>query len=115
MLYKDRTKSLELFIFKSLNRRMDLTEKDKQYYWNLEKGYEGERHLDLLTEKLECDCLVLNDLRLYLNNTTFQIDTLVITGETIYVFEVKNYEGDFYYEGERIYEISPRSATRLFN
>ncbi|GER68495.1 hypothetical protein BpJC7_11410 [Weizmannia acidilactici] len=104
MLYKARTEPQELLVFQSLDRRMELTEKDKQYYWNLKKGFEGECRFDSWTEKLECDCLVLNDLRLSVNNTTFQIDALIITGETIYLFEVKNYEGDFYYERERLYK-----------
>ena len=39
-----------------------------------------------------------------INNTTFQIDTLIIISETIYFFEVKNYEGDYYYESDRLYK-----------
>ena len=63
---------------------------------------------DALTEKLQCDCLILNDLLLKLNQTIFQIDTIIIFPETIYLFEVKNFEGDFYYEGDRLYK-KPKS------
>ncbi|MET3697195.1 nuclease-like protein [Bacillus oleivorans] len=103
MPYKARTESNEIQILRVLNSRMSLTENERQHYFNLKKGYEGEVMFDFLTEKLQCDCLILNDLLLQQNNTTFQIDSLIITSETIYVFEVKNFEGDYYYESDRLY------------
>lgn len=104
MPYKSRNESAELLILKSLNTRMNLSSKDKQHYFNLKKGYEGEVIFDSLTEKLQCECLILNDLLLKTNNTMFQIDSLIIISKTIYFFEVKNYEGDYYYESDRIYK-----------
>jgi len=59
---------------------------------------------DTLTEKLQCECLILNDLLLEINNTTFQIDSLLILQEAIYFYEVKNFEGDYYYESDKIYK-----------
>ena len=47
-----------------------------------------------------------NDLLLEEGNTTFQIDSSVIVQDTILVFEVKNYEGDYYYEDERLKKIN---------
>jgi Nuclease-related domain len=108
MPYKSRTESDELLILNFLNIRMSLSDKDKQHFFNLKKGYEGEKIFDSLTEKLQCECIILNDLLLKLNNTMFQIDSLIITSETIYFFEVKNYEGDYYYESDRLYK-SPKS------
>lgn len=98
MLVKSRTVSMEMKIYQSLNARMTFLEKEKQYLWNLEKGYEGECMFDALTEKLEGDYLVLNDLLLQHNNTTFQIDSLIITAGSAYLFEVKNFEGDYIYD-----------------
>ncbi|HSU79021.1 MAG TPA: NERD domain-containing protein, partial [Candidatus Angelobacter sp.] len=69
MPYKSRTKSSELLILKSLNTRMNLSVKDKQHCFNLKKGYQGEVEFDLLTEKLQSDSLILNDLLLKFNNT----------------------------------------------
>lgn len=105
MLYKARTKSNELQIMQSLNDRMNLSSKDKQHYFNLKKGYMGELMFDVLMEKLQCECIILNDLLLKSNNTLFQIDSLIITSNTIYSFEVKNYEGDYFYDSNRIYKI----------
>ena len=98
MLVKHRTIPLELRIFLSLNTRMKLGEKDNQYFWNMVKGYEGECKFDALTEKLEGDYLLLNDLLLKHNNTTFQIDSFLITKGSAYLFEVKNFEGDYVYD-----------------
>ncbi|WP_428910232.1 nuclease-related domain-containing protein [Niallia sp. Krafla_26] len=87
---------------------MELSPKDKQHYFNLKKGYEGELMFDSLTEKLQCECLILNDLLLKLNSTLFQIDTIIIIPEMIYLFEVKNFEGDYLFENERLYK-KPKS------
>ncbi len=101
MLVKSRTKSMEMHLYLSLGARMTLLEKEKQYFWNMEKGYEGECMFDALTEKLEgCNHLILNDLLLKHNNTTFQIDSLIITPRYAYLFEVKNFEGDYIYDAQ---------------
>ncbi|MBM7584460.1 hypothetical protein JOC86_000997 [Bacillus pakistanensis] len=104
MPYKSRSEPAELLILKTLNTRMNLANKDKQHYFNLKKGYEGEILFDSLTEKLQDECLILNDLLLKLNNTIFQIDSLIIHSEGIYLFEVKNFDGDYYYESDRLYK-----------
>ncbi|WP_319003662.1 nuclease-related domain-containing protein [Sutcliffiella horikoshii] len=90
---------MEMQLYLALNARMTLLEKEKQYLWNMEKGYEGECMFDALTEKLEgSNHLILNDLLLKHNNTTFQIDSLIITPRNAYLFEVKNFEGDYIYD-----------------
>ncbi|WP_461182434.1 nuclease-related domain-containing protein [Virgibacillus kimchii] len=110
MIYKPRTKPKKLIILELLNQRMDLSSKDKQYYFSLKKGYEGEMLFDTFTEKLQCDCLILNDLLLEVSNTTFQIDTLIIMQEKIYFYEVKYHEGDYYYEKDKLYK-KPRKEV----
>jgi hypothetical protein len=106
MAYKSRIESCELLILRILNRRMGLTAEEHQRYLNLEKGFKGEVQFDLLTEKLQSECLILNDLLLEVNNSKFQIDTTIIFQETIYPFEVKNYEGDFIFKPDRLERIS---------
>lgn len=98
MTNKPRVIPYELTILKHLTTRMNLPAKDKQYYSQLGKGFEGENKFDEWTEKLQCDCIILNDLLLKVNNTTFQIDSLLITEGKIYFYEVKNYEGDYLYD-----------------
>jgi hypothetical protein len=106
MPFKARTESHELLLLRILNTRIKLTEDVQKYYLNLEKGFRGEVQFDLLTEELQSDCLILNDLLLEVNKTKFQIDTTIIFPETIYLSEIKNFEGDFYYEADIFYTSS---------
>ncbi|MEY2192871.1 nuclease-related domain-containing protein [Neobacillus sp. BF23-41] len=105
MSFKDRIEADEIKILRFLNSRMKLAEKDKIRFRNLVKGFEGEVMFDSLTEKLQCPSYILNDLLLETNNGKFQLDTVMITQDPLYLFEVKNYEGDFYFEGDRFYAL----------
>lgn len=107
MIVKNRIEPIELKLLRYLNGRKALTEKEKNYYLNLEKGFAGEQQFDeWIKTNLTMGWLVLHDLLLDYNHTVFQIDTLIISPELIYLFEVKNYEGDFYINGDRWYAIS---------
>lgn len=79
MIVKTRTESRELSVFRALNSRMDLSPKDETYYSNLEKGYQGEILFDEWLESVVEGGLILNDLLLEMNNTLFQIDSVLIT------------------------------------
>lgn len=103
MLGKPRYESDELQLLRSLHARMDLPEKEVNYYWNIQKGYEGEQRFDGWLMNLPDDWIVLHDLLFESNNTLFQIDSLLLSPGTIYLFEVKNYEGDYYLENNRWY------------
>lgn len=98
MPYKTRTESKEIKILRVLHTRMNLSENDKQHFFTLKKGYEGEVMFDRMTEKLQYECYILNDLLFKVNNTTFQIDTLIIFSGRIHFYEVKNFEGDYFIE-----------------
>lgn len=99
MPFKKRTESEEIKILRLLNTRMALLADFKQHYINLVKGYEGECMFDSVLERAELDCkfFILNDLLLEIGTTTFQIDTLLITENSLILFEVKNYQGDYVY------------------
>jgi len=102
LFYKPRTESQELAILKSLNNRMNSPEVNQTFYTK-NKGFEGELLFDTWLEKLECPCLVLNDFLFQVNGQFFQIDSLVIVNNRIYVFEVKNFEWDAYYNDKNFY------------
>lgn len=68
---------------------------------NIQKGYEGEKQFDALFENSPDHWLILTDLLLDYNNSKFQIDTLVIATINIYLFDVKNFKGDFCIEGDK--------------
>ncbi|RXJ03037.1 NERD domain-containing protein [Anaerobacillus alkaliphilus] len=101
MVIKERCESEELLLFRQLYLRMELSEKDKQHYFNLEKGYEGELAFDHMIDHQRSNCLILNDLLLEINNSLFQLDKVLIAPEKVYIYEVKNFEGDYYFESDR--------------
>ena len=97
MIFKPRTETPELRILRSLKNRLPSPTTNQTYY-NLNKGFEGEILFDKRIENLTCPCLVLNDLLFRVNNQTFQVDSLMILNNQLHVFEVKNLEGDYFYE-----------------
>lgn len=103
IIIKPRTESDELKTFRCLNYRYELTEKEKRYYENLEKGFEGELKFDKRISKLTNNFLVLNDLIFEHNNREFQIDSFLISQHIGYMFEVKYFEGDYYTKDEHFY------------
>ena len=98
MFLNNRTVSNELRTLRSLNARTTLSKKEFQYYLNLERGYKGECWLDKRLEVLPEQVLILRDLTYEVNHTTFQIDTLLIFQEKLYLLDVKNNDGDYYIE-----------------
>lgn len=106
MLKKSRQLSDEIKILRILKAKGELTEEEKQHLYVLEKGYEGEVMFDALTEKLENENLVLNDLLLESNHSTFQIDSSLIYQKTFYLIDVKNYEGDYCFKPDGFYTIN---------
>ncbi|MBY0121438.1 nuclease-related domain-containing protein [Bacillus sp. S/N-304-OC-R1] len=100
MNFKKRREPEELTELRYLNKRMNLSEADRNQLAHSEKGYKGELQFDEWMKKIPDDWLILNDLLLESNSTLFQIDTLVISPETMYIFEIKNNEGDHYLEGD---------------
>ena len=105
MLLKARTESEELKILRSLNTRMELPDKEKFYYYNLEKGYEGELQFDQLSETIHEERYVINDLLLEMSSSHFQIDSLIISQEAVHLLDIKNYEGDCYLEQDKLYNV----------
>lgn len=96
IIMKSREKSKLMIGLEFLNRRITLTEKEKRLLLNLEKRFDGEKEFDeRIKTYLSNEIIVLNDLLLVNNGTTFQIDSLIITSETIYIYEVKNYSGNY--------------------
>ncbi|SDJ26529.1 Nuclease-related domain-containing protein [Natribacillus halophilus] len=88
-----------------------MTLPDKQHYLNQEKGFAGEQQLDIWLEDLTNDCLIVNDLLLKHKQQLFQIDTLLIFSNKIYLFNVKYYEGDYYTEYDKWYVMSGKEVN----
>jgi hypothetical protein len=115
MSYKARIVKEELKILRFLNARMSISETEKKNLYRLEKGYEGEVMFDSLTEQLPDEKLILNDLLLVVNGTKFQIDSTIIVQSKIHLFEVKNFEGDYEYEGGHFQTHSENEISNPFD
>ncbi|MBT2643723.1 NERD domain-containing protein [Bacillus sp. ISL-41] len=106
MFIKNRSESEELRMLKALNPRMELAAKEKQYYFNLKKGFEGEVIFDGYLKRIVIQSLILNDLLFEQNQSHFQIDSLMISQSLTYLFEVKNFEGEYYFDGDTFRKIN---------
>ncbi|WP_066191371.1 nuclease-related domain-containing protein [Gracilibacillus timonensis] len=112
MIIKPLEKSKELRIYQALQDRLPFSSQDKTTLQNLQQGYQGETQLEsLLTERLSPSVLLLNDLYLQLGTTTFQLDSLIITGDTIFLLEVKHYAGNHKYEEKNWYKLPHQEIT----
>lgn len=100
---KARTKPRTLLMRERLARRMMLEGKEEETLWQQGKGFTGECRWDEWLQLLRCACLILNDLLLEIRGTTFQIDSLLLVGNKLYLYEVKNYQGNYYYEDNRMF------------
>lgn len=100
---KERCESEELRMLRSLDRRGSLKEDDVRYLSNLEQGFEGEVAFDRwLGEWMSGECVLLGDLLLELNHSHVQLDTVLVGMRRAFLFEVKNFEGDYVLEGDRL-------------
>lgn len=58
---------------------------------------------DKLTINLQEERYILNDLLLEVNNSYFQIDSLIISQGVIHLLDIKNFHGDYYFESDKLY------------
>ncbi|WP_409254288.1 nuclease-related domain-containing protein [Bacillus sp. SCS-153A] len=102
-MMKERMESEELRVYRSLNVRKTLNAKEKHHYAGLEKGFEGEKLFDEWLKPVLGNRILLPDMQLMPSTTYIQIDTILLTSKPIYLFEVKNLEGDHIFEDGNIH------------
>jgi len=100
-------------VYKALRSRKVFTEEDKALYVSAKRGYDGElKFYHFLKEVSSRDPLLLHSLSLESNNSKFQIDSLLLNDQSIYLFEVKNFSGDYYIRNNNWYA---RSGNKEIN
>ncbi|MEH7387063.1 nuclease-related domain-containing protein [Bacillus sp. JJ1521] len=115
MIIKNRNVPKELVLLRFLQGRMKVSEKTENQIISLEKGFIGEKMFQQRMTKLTLDCLFINDLLLETNNTHYQIDSLLFTQPKIHIFEVKNYEGDYLFDGDCLRLLSGKEIKNPLN
>ncbi|WP_282035387.1 nuclease-related domain-containing protein [Metabacillus indicus] len=98
---KDLRESKELLMYRKLNARKNLNAEEAAHHLNLEKGFEGEKQFEAWLKLHQGNGIILSDLLLETNQTTYQIDSLYLSPQKIYLFEVKNFEGDYHLDKDK--------------
>lgn len=119
MIIKERTKSVTTHVMESLYCRGRLDEKRQKEYRNAIKGLEGERRFDEVVASTVTNGYVLNDLMLKDGTSLSQIDSLIVTENSVHIFEIKNYTGEYTYKEEEMHSpygfIIPSPTTQITN
>ncbi|MGP4041791.1 nuclease-related domain-containing protein [Gracilibacillus sp. D59] len=102
MMLKERKKPLELQLYDVLSKRKELSNAERKKYQRLRRGYEGECVFDSFVDAQTGSFYVLHDLQLIFYEKFFQIDSVIITNNTMYIFEVKNYLGEYYFNNDAL-------------
>lgn len=98
MIGKKREYPKEIMILEAIVRRFPpddfkKAEFEKKLY-RKRAGYKGEKTLDYFLEQVDhSQMVILHDLRIPINGTHFQIDTLIITPYFLLIIDSKNYAG----------------------
>ncbi|MGG4491528.1 nuclease-related domain-containing protein [Metabacillus idriensis] len=90
---------------------MELAASDQKLRENLESGYEGEKIFDGWIEHTG-EGLILNDLLFVTGGSHYQMDSLYIAPQKIYLFEVKNLSGDHFIEKEEWISCTTKSEIK---
>lgn len=99
-----------LLIYETLLSRKVLSPKEKQQYERIQKGFDGEWKLIHYLNKMKPDNIFpLFDCLFEVNGQEIQIDCLLLTNDTIFLLEVKNFTGDYYFENGKIYSLQTRN------
>lgn len=111
-IIKERKESHWLLGLTYLAERGALSQESRLELLNQQKGLEGERRFDsLILQQLKGDALILNDLLLTYAGKTCQIDTLIVTGDKMILYEVKNYKGNFTLNRGQLQTVSGRTLN----
>ncbi|MGN8646649.1 nuclease-related domain-containing protein [Gracilibacillus sp. HCP3S3_G5_1] len=105
MITKPRRKSHELTTYEILSKRKQLNEEEKQRYQSLAKGFEGEVMFDQHLDKVEGEHIILKDLWIY-HSKYCQIDTILLKNGKIFLFEIKNFNGEYYWQDDKVFMLN---------
>ena len=112
MLVKPLMKPNELKVFEALEERLPFSNDEKLFFHQLRQGYLGEQYWEnLLVKRVEKSFFIVSDLRLQVSNQSFQIDSLLISNDRLYLLEVKHYTGDYIFEETRWFKIPSKEVS----
>lgn len=96
-----------------LKPRIKFSPENELRLTQLEAGYIGETIFNkMLENQLSNHYFPLFDLLLKSDGNIFQSDCLIISNDTIYLYEVKNYQGNYYFQDDRWYRLRNQTEIR---
>ncbi|AZB42790.1 NERD domain-containing protein [Bacillus sp. FJAT-42376] len=103
MIVKERGTPIRILKLQALLRRLRKNHpKRKQIQEDLSKciaGYRGEHSIDYYLQQLSGEKYsILHNIHIPFNQNSFQIDTLIITNQCIFILEVKNFSGTLIFD-----------------
>ncbi|MEH7176276.1 nuclease-related domain-containing protein [Neobacillus vireti] len=101
MIFRARPENMKLILLQYLHPRMVFNEGQALTFFTIEKGYEGELKSDDWLKGLADEWLILNDLLFDYHGSRFQIDTLLIAYEKLYILDIKYWEGDHTFKEDK--------------
>lgn len=117
MIIQERKIGKELLYYRALNRRMYLNKEAQKRLEIHERGYKGEVTYDKVYDGVLNHLYVFRGVYLRIEDSTLQCDSLIVSDNGFIVHEIKNYNGNYKYEGEkwfvRNFEISDDPLIQL--
>jgi len=103
MIIKERTSPLSLCVWESLYYPTHLSKEQKKEYVNQVMGFEGEQQFDRHLEHVTYEYAAIHDLMLTNGGQLVQIDSLLLTNNKLYVYEIKHYSLDYTFTEDGLY------------
>ena len=100
MFVTERRQSENLVYLEMLAKRAELDGKEKRALERYRSGFEGEREYDAVLDAVGHGSLyVFRDIWLGIGDGKVQLDALIVADNMLIVNEIKNYSGNYSYEG----------------
>lgn len=101
MILTERKPSEELLYYRALSKRVEMSKSQEQKLKRLESGYEGECTYDEVYESIISHLPVFRDVYLEIEGSHVQCDALIVHDNGYLLHEIKNYNGEFLYNGNQ--------------
>lgn len=108
-MFNKPRKTVSLRILQLLKQRSTLTPDNLTTYRRLHQGFLGEQSFaQSIKEELDCSHIQLFGLQLKTNGSEYQIDCTLIFQHEIFLIEIKNFLGDYYFEDNNFHLASTK-------
>lgn len=98
-----------LLIYEALHARKGLSPNEQRRYEQLQRGFIGEKRLEKIIKEGNFENIIpIFDCLFEVNDQEFQVDCILLTTDTLYLLEIKNYTGDYYLENNRIHHLQTK-------